>query len=57
MQRKLNFTPHHFCVAEDILLLKGGVLNGFTGIISSGEEGKGMEMSVAKMGLGKNIKL
>ena len=31
IQRKPNSTPQHFCVAEDILLLKGGVLYGFTG--------------------------
>ena len=28
---KPNFTPQHVCVAEDILLLNGGVLYGFKG--------------------------
>ena len=27
-----NSTPQHLCVAEDILLLNGGVLYGFTGL-------------------------
>ena len=29
--RKKKTTPQHFCVAEDCMLLEGGVLYGFTG--------------------------
>ena len=31
-KKKKNTTPQHFCVAEDCVLLEGGVLYGFTGI-------------------------
>ena len=30
-EKNTNSHPQHLCVAEDILLLKGGVLYGFTG--------------------------
>ena len=30
-KRKKKTTPQHLCVAEDCMLLKGGVLYGFTG--------------------------
>ena len=29
----MKTTPQHFCVAEDCMLLEGGVLYGFTGNI------------------------
>ena len=31
--QKEETTPQHFCVAEDCMLLEGGVLYGFTGIL------------------------
>ena len=36
IQRKLNSTPLYLSVAEDLLLLKGGVLYGFTGKLCVG---------------------
>ena len=30
-KNKKKTTPQHFCVAEDCMLLEGGVLYGFTG--------------------------
>ena len=30
-KKKKKITPQHFCVAEDCMLLEGGVLYGFTG--------------------------
>ena len=34
IQKKIKKTiPQHFCVAEDCMLLEGGVLYGFTGFI------------------------
>ena len=30
-KKKKKTTPQHFCVAEDCVLLEGGVMYGFTG--------------------------
>ena len=33
-KKKKKTTPQHFCVAEDCMLLEGGVLYGFTVMVS-----------------------